>query len=193
MPFAATFGTRGVGGFRVVALCVILMLLARPADALAGQEPPAAFPLSQEAVPDPVIPGNVLPTWQRTMYKTITYQTLANVADLVAFDLLVGGTAATTGSFFALNAASAAALYYGFEYAWQSAGPSLDETTERTLVEKTILYRFINVGRNFALGYSFGGGAAVASAFGAANLVYDTTIFVANEYAWDILRPAQAP
>lgn len=153
----------------------------------------AHTPLSDTtALPDSGGPVE-LPLWQRTLYKTITYQAAANAADVIAFDLLVGGTAATTTGFFVTNAVSAAVIYYGFEYAWQSFGPSLDETTERTVLEKTALYRFINIGRNFTLGYTFGGGTATASAFAAANLVYDTAIFASNEYMWDVLRPQKAP
>jgi uncharacterized membrane protein len=133
-----------------------------------------------------------LPVWRRTLYKTVTYQAAANAADLLAFELLIGGTAATTAGFLALNAVSAAGLYYGFEYLWQTIGPPLEETTEQTVLEKTVLYRFVNIGRNFAIGYGFGGGAASAAAFGAANLVYDTGIFVTNEYVWDILRPQRS-
>ncbi|NQW09339.1 MAG: DUF2061 domain-containing protein [Alphaproteobacteria bacterium] len=134
-----------------------------------------------------------LPVWQRTLYKTITYQAVANASDLVLFDLLIGGGTVVTAGFFTANAVSAAALYYGFEYAWQTLGPPLDQTTERTLLEKTILYRAVNSGRNFALGYTFGGGAGIATAFVAANFITDTAIFVTNEYVWDILRPQQTP
>lgn len=137
--------------------------------------------------------GEDLPLWQRTLYKTLTYQAAANAADVLVFDLLVGASAATTTGFFVVNAATAAAAYYGFEYAWQNLGPTLDETTEQTIVEKTILYRFIGIGRNFTLGYLYGGGAVTAGAFAGLNIVYDTSIFLTNEYVWDILRPERTP
>lgn len=169
----------------------LALLLGAPASAQQAEPPSTATP-----VPAPITTADTptpLPVWQRTLYKTITYQAVANASDLILFELLIGGGTVVTAGFFAANAVSAAALYYGFEYAWQTLGPPLDQTTERTLAEKTILYRAINSGRNFALGYSFGGGAAVAATFVAANFVTDTMIFVSNEYVWDILRPRQAP
>ncbi len=154
-----------------------------------SQQPPADAPA---AVSEPEA-DDALPLWQRTLYKTLTYQTAANAADVLVFDLLVGASAATTTGFFVANAATAAAAYYGFEYAWQNLGPSLDETTEQTIVEKTILYRFIGIGRNVTLGYLYGGSVATAGAFAGLNIVYDTSIFLTNEYVWDILRPEQVP
>lgn len=175
-------------GFAGLLALLLVLTPASPAsaqDAAATASTPAA-----EAAPPRMAD---LPIWQRTLYKTITYQAAANAADLIAFELLIGGSTAATAGFFVVNAASAAGLYYGFEYAWQSLGPPLEETTEQTVVEKTVLYRLVNIGRNFAVGYGFGGSAASAAVFGAANLVYDTSIFVTNEYVWDILRPQQAP
>lgn len=170
------------------ALVLAVMLLATP-PALAQQVsvPNTAAPFTGAQTPVP------LPMWQRTLYKTITYQTVLNAADLVLFELLIGGGTVVTAGFFATNALSAAALYYAFEYAWRTHGPTLDQTTERTLVEKTLLYQAVNSGRYFALGYGFGGGAAIATTFTVVNFVADTAIFAVNEYAWDILRPQQAP
>lgn len=130
-----------------------------------------------------------LPVWQRTLYKTLTYQAVANLSDVALYNLLIGGSAATVGSFFAANALSAVALYYGFEYAWQSLGPPLEETDAAVLAEKTVLYRVINSSRNFALGYTFSGNMAAAGGFVVANFVTDSAIFVGNEYIWDILGP----
>lgn len=138
----------------------------------------------------PVPAGDPLPVWERTLYKTLTYQAAANLSDLVLYDLVLGGTAVAGAGFFVANAASAAALYYGYEYAWQIAGPPPEEKTHQTIAEKTILYRVFNSSRNFALGYAFGGSVPVAAGFVAANFVTDTAIFVANEYGWDVYRPA---
>ena len=130
-----------------------------------------------------------LPVWERTLYKTLTYQAAANLSDLVLYDLLLGGTVAAGGGFFAINAASAAALYYTFEYTWQSLGPAPEDKTHQTVAAKTVLYRMFNSSRNFALGYAFGGSVAAATGFVAANFLTDTAIFVANEYGWDAFRP----
>ena len=147
----------------------------------------AAPARAQDAAP--AVPDR-LPVWERTLYKTLTYQAAANLSDLVLYDLLLGGTVAAGGGFFAINAASAAALYYTFEYTWQSLGPAPEDKTHQTVAAKTVLYRMFNSSRNFALGYAFGGSVAAATGFVAANFVTDTVIFVTNEYAWDVFRPA---
>lgn len=134
-----------------------------------------------------------LPIWERTLYKTLTYQAVANLSDLALYDLVLGGTAVAGAGFFAANAGSAAALYYGYEYAWQVFGPPPEDKTNTTILHKTILYRLLNSSRNFTLGYTFGGGPAAAIGFVAANFATDTVIYVTNEYAWDYFRPAAAP
>ena len=173
---------------RLAALPVLLALAAAPM-AHAQQAVPGAPP-----TPDALAAGHALPVWERTLYKTLTYQAVANLSDLALYDVLLGGTAVAGGGFFVVNAASAAALYYGYEYAWQTFGPPPEEKTHGTIAEKTIYYRLLNSSRNFTLGYAFGGSVAVAAGFVAANFVTDTAIFVANEYAWDVFRPrAPAP
>ena len=187
IPGKAAMGPITSAGVRCLILAMLLTVwTAAPAR---SQQPSADAPA---AVSEPEA-DDALPLWQRTLYKTLTYQAAANAADVLVFDLLVGASAATTTGFFVANAATAAAAYYGFEYAWQNLGPSLDETTEQTIVEKTILYRFIGIGRNVTLGYLYGGSVATAGAFAGLNIVYDTSIFLTNEYVWDILRPEQAP
>jgi uncharacterized membrane protein len=184
----------------------LLTGLTGPASA---QHSPTAWPQLQ--TPDPRVPeapdappatglrasGDQadLPLWERTLYKTLTYQAVANATDLILFELFLinGATAATTAGFFAVNAATAAAAYYSYEYAWRTYGPPLDETDERTLAEKSILYRGIASSRNFILGYAFSGSLASAAAFVAANFATDSVIFLSNEYVWDILRPDLAP
>lgn len=175
---------------RSLVLAAFLALWAAgPAQA---QQAPADTPAAVAEPPAPTGEDD-LPLWRRTLYKTLTYQAAANAADLLVFDLLVGASAATTTGFFVANAATAAAAYYGFEYAWQNLGPTLDEANEQTIIEKTILYRFIGIGRNVTLGYLYGGSALTAGAFAGLNVVYDTSIFLTNEYVWDILRPERAP
>ncbi|WPZ33636.1 DUF2061 domain-containing protein [Thalassobaculum sp. OXR-137] len=175
-------------GLRSLLLAGVLMLGSLgPVQAQQAGTPEAALP--DAAI---LAAADDLPIWQRTLYKTLTYQAAANAADVLVFDMLVGASAATTTGFFIANAATAAAAYYGFEYAWQTWGPTLEETTQETIVEKTILYRFIGVGRNATLGYLYGGSALTAGAFASLNVVYDTSIFLTNEYVWDVLGPQQA-
>lgn len=163
-----------------------LLGLALLAASPAAGAPAAGAPVAPIPEPDP------LPAWERTLYKTLTYQAAANLSDLALYDLVLGGTAAAGAGFFAVNAVSAATLYYGYEYLWQSYGPPPEEKTHRTVAEKTILYRVFNSTRNFTLGYVFGGSIATAVGFVAANFATDTVIFVANEYSWDVFRPAEA-
>ena len=164
------------------------MLLGLSGPSAARAETPSPAPDATQTEP-----AVDLPVWQRTLYKTLTYQTVANLSDIALYTVLIAGPSAAAGSFFAANALSAAVLYYGFEYTWQTLGPPLDETDATTLAEKTVLYRVINSSRNFALGYTFGGTAAAAGAFVVANFVTDTAIFVGNEYVWDILEPGTSP
>ncbi|MDF1793756.1 MAG: hypothetical protein P1U88_17725 [Thalassobaculaceae bacterium] len=130
-----------------------------------------------------------LPSWQRTLYKTITFQAMANATDLLLFDALIGGHAIVVGGFVVANAASAAGLYYGFEYMWQREGPTLAETTETTLLKKSLLFQAVNSGRIFLLGYTLGAGAPIAAALAGSVFVTDTVVFFGNEYVWDIMRP----
>ena len=168
-------------GLIAVVLCLGLMVVS-PASAE-----------TQTPDPDPGSAATDLPIWQRTLYKTLTYQAVANLSDVALYNLLIGGSAATAGSFFAANALSAAALYYGFEYTWQSLRPPPEETDAAVLAEKTVLYRVINSTRNFVLGYTFSGTLTAAGGFVVANFVTDTAIFVGNEYVWDIMEPSTIP
>ncbi len=127
--------------------------------------------------------------WRRALYKTITFQAVANATDLLVFETLIGGHALVLGGFVVANAATAAGLYYGFEYLWQRDGPSLDETTELTIAKKSLLFQAVNSGRIFLLGYSLGASAAAASVLAGTVFVTDTAVYFGNEYVWDILRP----
>jgi len=170
---------------RLFALVALLVLVA--ATPVHAQQTAPAQPA---ATPEEIATDGALPIWERTLYKTLTYQTMANLSDLALYDVLLGGTAVAGGAgFFAANAASAAALYYGYEYAWQIFGPPPGEKTNQTILQKTVLYRVLNSSRNFTLGLTFGGSTTVALAFVGANFVTDTAIFVGNEYAWDLFRP----
>lgn len=144
---------------------------------------------ARAAEPVPAADAGALPTWERTLYKTLTYQAVANLSDLALFSLVLGGTASAGTAFLAVNALSAAGLYYPYEYLWATVGPSSEETTHATVAFKTAVYRMFNASRNFALGYAFAGQTTLAAGFVAANFVTDTAIFVTNEYAWDVFRP----
>lgn len=138
----------------------------------------------------PTLRGD-LPPWQRTLYKTITFQAVANATDLLLFDTLVGGHPLMLGGFAVANAATAAGLYYGFEFLWQREGPALEATTETTLVKKSLLFQAVNGGRVFLLGYALGAGAPAAALLAGSIFVTDSVVYYGNEYVWDILRPME--
>jgi uncharacterized membrane protein len=168
-----------VRGCLSLLVMVLALLATHPVQA---QQPAPADPATAAA-------DGSLPVWERTLYKTLTYQAVANLSDLALYDVLLGGAAVAGGGFFVANAASAAALYYGYEYAWQMVGPPPGEKTHEDILHKTVLYRVLNSSRNFTLGLTFGGSTTAAIAFVGANFVTDTIIFVGNEYAWDLFRP----
>lgn len=182
------------GLIAAVALAVVLLCSA-PAAAQWRQDARATEIQADEPVPSilPTLRGD-LPPWQRALYKTITFQAVANATDLLLFDALIGGHALVLGGFVVANAASAAGLYYGFEYLWQQEGPTLEDTTETTILKKSLLFQTVNSGRIFLLGYGLGAGAPAAALLASSVFVTDTAVYFANEYVWDIMRPiASAP
>jgi len=160
-----------------VLLAVTVAAASLGASEVAAQSAPAAAPL---------------PAWEQTLYKTLTYQAASNLSDLALYSALLGGSAAGSAGFVAVNLVSAMALYYSHDYAWETLGPGPEDKSHRTIAEKTVTYRLAATAKNFALGYAFGGNAFAATAFVAAGAVTDTVIFVGNEYAWDAFRPRTA-
>lgn len=176
-------------------LVAILLIAAAPASAELREEARSDLTHAQ-AGPETGAPASVLPDlrgdlppWQRTLYKTISFQAVANATDLLLFDALIGGHPFVLGGFVVANAATAAGLYYGFEYLWQQEGPSLTDTDEMTLVKKSLLFQSVNSGRIFLLGYGLGAGAPAAALLAGTVFVTDIAVFYGNEYFWDIMRP----
>jgi uncharacterized membrane protein len=134
-----------------------------------------------------------LSIWQQTFYKTVTYQTAVNLADAVLFYGLLHANGPATLGFVVANAASAATVYYGFEYAWQTAGAILGPETEPSLAEKTTVFQTLNAGRFFTVSYAFGGGLVGSAVLTAAATAVDTAIFVTNEYSWGPIQPQPVP
>ncbi|WPZ36001.1 hypothetical protein T8K17_07615 [Thalassobaculum sp. OXR-137] len=179
-------------------LAAALMLFAAvPASAqwLHDAQPAPAQPNPVHTVPaEPSVLPDLradLPPWQRTLYKTVTFQAVANATDLLLFDTLIGGHAVLLGGFVVANAATAAGLYYGFEYLWQREGPTLAETDETTILKKSLLFQSVNGGRIFLLGYGLGASAPAAALLAGTVFVTDLAVFYANEYVWDVLRPLE--
>jgi uncharacterized membrane protein len=136
---------------------------------------------------------DALPIWQQTFYKTVTYQTAINLVDAALFYGLVHANGPATVGFVAVNAASAAAMYYGFEYAWQTTGAVLGPEAEPSLVAKTTVFQTLNAGRFSTVSYVFGGGLIGSATLTAAATVLDTAVFMTNEYAWGPIRPRPVP
>lgn len=130
-----------------------------------------------------------LSSTERATYKTITFQSAANISDTLIFGTIVGTTATTGALFFVANTASAMMLYFPYELAWDKFGPSPETTTEKTIAIKTTVYQAITAVRNLALGYVFSGALRESVGFMSATIAIDSLIYVANEYIWDIFSP----
>lgn len=137
--------------------------------------------------------SHALPIWEQTFYKTVTYQTAINLLDAALFYSLIHASGPATLGFVAVNAASAAAIYYGFEYAWQTTGTILGPETEPSLVAKTTIFQTLNAGRFYTVSYIFGGGLIGSATLTAAATVLDTAVFMTNEYAWGPIHPRPVP
>lgn len=134
-----------------------------------------------------IAPSGPMPAWERSLYKTLTYESVANLSDLALSIALIGGTALGSG-FLTLNTTSSIATYYAHEYAWAVFGPPPAEKTGQIIAAKTALYRVISTARNVAIGFAFGGTAGAVGANAASVAVVHTGLYVANEYAWDFVE-----
>ena len=142
---------------------------------LRAQEPAAASPTEPTSV------------WLYALYKAITNETAANLADIPLYYAVLGAAPAASGLFNVVNVASAGVTYYTYEVAWHAFGPPLGETAAeavQTEITKALLYRVVSSTRNVVLGYAFTGSPAATLAFVLWNNVTDTVIYVANEYGW---------
>ena len=135
--------------------------------------------------------------WTYSLYKTITYETLTNLADIPLYYAVLGGAAPASALFNTVNVVTAGATYYAYEVAWNFYGPPIRGQPPSVVVDaeikKTLLYRVVSTGRNLALGYAFTGSAAATVSFALVSNVVDGTLYVANEYGWYAYGPAMAP
>ena len=130
-----------------------------------------------------------LPDWERAAYKTLTFQTAANLADAMLFAAIAGTGAATGAVFLVANTVTAAALYYPYERAWDRLGPAPVDITAQTVAAKAMGYQVLTAGRNLALSYAFTGALLPSAGFVAAAFAVDGVVYVANDLAWDAFRP----
>lgn len=151
-----------------------------------------AFAAPAVAEPGPAAPPP-LPDWERAGYKTLTFQTAANLADALLFAAISGTGAGTGVVFLAANTASAALLYYPYEMAWSDFGPPPEATDAQTIAVKTVGYQVLTSVRNLALSYTFTGALLPSAGFAAAAFAMDSVIYAGNEVAWDLFRPRAGP
>ncbi len=146
-------------------------------------ELPATLPATSSAEPKP------LSSWERAAYKTLTFQTVANLADVALFGAIFEAGAGTSAIFLVANTATAAMLYYPYELAWDRFGPPPSQTTPDTLATKAVSYQVLTGARNLALSYVFTGSLLPSVGFAAAAFAIDTVIYATNDVAWDTFRP----
>jgi|SRR5579871_564652 len=157
---------------RVAVIVLLLLCLAAPQLGLAEETQGR-----QATVPS---------IWLYSLYKTITYETAVNLADIPLYSMFAGAQAGTA-LFTAVNVSTAFAAYYVYEVGWNLYGPPLGDTPRsavRTEIEKTLLYRVVSSARNVALAYAFTGSYAATVGFVVVSNVVDTAFYVANEYGW---------
>lgn len=176
MPTSSKTGRRGTAAI----LAAALFLAAAAPPAVAETDDVAAEEAAAAAVPS---------MWERALYKTLTYEFMANTADVLILSALTGGIGSVGVGFMTVNVLTAATAYYSHEIAWDVFGPEAADATYLTTAAKTVTYRAVSSGRSFGLAYLFAGDAAVASAFAIAGNVADTLIYVGNELAWDTFAP----
>lgn len=159
--------SKTAGVFRLILLALLL----------------ATLPMGARAQEAPSTEGTSI--WRLAAYKAITFETVANLADITLFALIIGGSAATTATYFVANTATAAAAYYTHEITWNRLGPELTAESETQIaVEKTITYRVVSIARHVALAAAFGGTLVESVAFMAAAQASDIALYYTNEVMW---------
>jgi uncharacterized membrane protein len=169
---------RGVAaaGMVIALLCAVL-----PAGARAQQAPPAS--------------GQSPSVWVQSLYKTITYEAAANLADVPLYSTVLVGAQTGAVLFNAVNVVTAAAAYYTYEVGWNLYGPQIDPAASNAVtveIEKTLLYRVVSSARNVALAYVLTGSPSVTLGFLAISNAIDTVVYVGNEYGWYKYGPPMA-
>jgi uncharacterized membrane protein len=154
-----------------IAVIVMLVVLAHRAD----------------AQPAPASPDPSPSVWVYSLYKTITYEAAANLADVPLYSSVLVGAQGGAVLFNSVNVATAAAAYYTYEVAWNLYGPRITAAPSNAVrleIEKTLLYRVVSSARNVLLAYALTGSPSVTLGFLAISNVIDTVVYVGNEYGW---------
>lgn len=154
-----------------IAVIVMLVVLAHCADAQQPAAPPDASPS----------------VWVYSLYKTITYEAAANLADVPLYSTVLVGAQTGAVLFNTVNVATAAAAYFAYEVAWNLYGPQITEAPSNAVrleIEKTLLYRVVSSARNVVLAYALTGSPSITLGFLAISNAIDTVVYISNEYGW---------
>ena len=129
-------------------------------------------------------PAAAMSLWERTAYKTLTYEVMHNAFDLGLYGTMLEGSLAGSPVFLGTNAAMSTAVYYAHEYAWEIVQPSTEPFSDWTTVTKLVTYRAVTAAKNVALGLLFTGDPTLATGFAVISAVADTGFYLVNEWAW---------
>lgn len=174
----------------ILASAVAVATLAQPALA----QPALAQPtLAQSTMPPPDAEPVATSIWQYAFYKTLTYETLANTADLLILSTLTAGATALGATFLAVDMASAAATYYTHEIAWSFMGPATEDRTAFTTGAKAAGYRVVSLARGYGLAYAYVGNASIATTYTLLAGITHTALYLGNDWAWDRYAPPPRP
>lgn len=124
----------------------------------------------------------------RTLYKTVTYQSLSSLNDFL-FGMVFAGGMATGGALAAVSFVTEPIFYYYHEKLWERSSNDEDPADENIGIAKTASYVTINAGRIFSTGMLLTGSPVTAAGFVAFNVVGDSVNYVANDLAWSHFWP----
>lgn len=127
--------------------------------------------------------------WERNLYKTLTYEVMANGFDIVLYGALLGGTAASAPAFLATNAVLSAAAYYIHETAWDLGFDDPQPLGDWTLAARAGTYRVVGSAKNYGLGLLFTADPMTAAGFTAVSAVADLSFYLVNDLAWSLYWP----
>ena len=141
------------------------------------------------AAPAVAAEPEALPAWERALYKTTPSQAAANLADAVVFSFLFDAGLQGGAGFLAANVASAVAVYYPYELAWNALGPAPEDMRGSDLAAKTVGYQVISGLRTFVVAYAFTQAMLPSAGFAAIAAAMGGGVFVVNELAWGLAAP----
>ncbi|WPZ35099.1 hypothetical protein T8K17_02920 [Thalassobaculum sp. OXR-137] len=130
--------------------------------------------------------------WERNLYKTLTYEVMANGFDIVLYGAMLGGTVAAAPAFILTNAALSTVAYYTHETAWDLGFSDPQPLGGWTLPARATSFRVVSSAKNYGLGLLFTADPATAAGFTAVSAVGDLSIYLINDLAWSLYWPINA-